>query len=123
MTENKKNIYDILIIAVLITLVIIRLFLRKNDCSWINAINFGGIIIAYASLYFEIFSACKKLEKINYYTGISVFILIVLVVIEVLVAFNIIKISSLGNDVITLITLLISLPAKFYKKLIAHMLN
>ena len=123
MTGIKRNICDILIIVVLLTLIIIRIVLHDKECSWINAINFAGIIIAYASLFIEIYSENKTLEKINFFVGISVLILIALAVVEVFVILNMIKISTLGNDLITLITLLISLPVKFQKKIIVSILS
>ena len=123
MTGIKRNICDILIIVVLLTLIIIRIVLHDKECSWINAINFAGIIIAYASLFIEIYSENKTLEKRKFFVGISVLLLIALAVVEVFVILNMIKISTLGNDLITLITLLISLPVKFQKKIIVSILS
>lgn len=123
MQKSKKLIRDIVVAAVLITLIFARVILSEENCLWINAINFAGIIMACVSLYVDIFNECRKLEKINLFTGVCVCILAILVVVEVLVFLNIIKFSTRWNDVITLLVLLISLPSKLYTKVFAKILK
>ena len=120
--KNKSNIYNIVTVAILITIIIVRLFLTDID-NWINAINFAGIIIACFSLYCDTFQECKNYKKINMFTGISILVFCVFVIIEVLIVIEIISVSNLGNDVITLCTLLLSLPANLYKKILAELLK
>lgn len=121
--ENKIVIRDIFCVGAIIALIVIRFTVSENNCLWINAINFSGIIIACLSLYFYIFNECKGLRKINLFTGVSICILVVLVIVEILVILNLIKFSNLWNDIITLVVLLISLPGVLYKRIFIKILK
>ena len=123
MQESKKNIKDIFVALILLTLIIVRVFVAGESCLWINAINFAGVIMACITLYIDTYNECKKLEKINLFTGICVCIFGVLIIMEVLVILNIIRFSTLVNDVITLLALLISLPSKLYTKVFLNILK
>ena len=123
MNENKIVIKDIFCVGAIITLIAVRFLVSEDNCLWINAINFSGIIMACLSLYFYIFKECKELKKINLFTGVSVCILAVLVIVEILVILNLIKFSNLWNDVITLVVLLISLPEVLYKRIFIKILK
>ena len=123
MKKGNKIIKDIVVFAVVFTLMIVRIFTPHENCLWINAINFAGVIIACIALYIDVFNECKGVEKINLFTGISVCILVVLVIIEVLVVINIIEFSVLWNDLITLFILLISLPTKLYTRIFSNLLK
>ena len=121
--KNKNNIYNIITIVVLITLIIVRLFVSTDITNWINAINFAGIITACFSLYFDTFNECRSYKKINIFSGISILLFCVLAIVEVLILIDIIRISILWNDIITLCVLLISLPTKLHKKILAKLLK
>ena len=123
MQESKKIVRDIIIAVSLLTLILARIFVSEENCLWINAINFAGIIMAFISLYVDVFNACKKMPKINFFTGICACVLVVLIIIEVLVVLNIIRFSTLCNDLISLIVLLISLPSKLYISIFSEILK
>lgn len=123
MQKSKKFIRDIVVGVAVLTLILVRIIVSQEGCLWINAINFAGVIMACISLYTDIFNECKNLRKINLFTGICVCILIVLIIIEILVALNIIKFSVLWNDLITLFVLLISLPSKLYTQIFVEILK
>ena len=120
---NKRIVRDIIVTAALATLIFVRFFVAAENCLWVNAINFAGFIVACTSLYTDVFSECKNMEKVNVLTGVSICLLIVLVIVEILVVLNIIKFSMLWNDIITLSVLLISLPSKLYTKIFVKILK
>ena len=119
---NKSNIYNILKIVILFTLIVVRLF-SSNINNLINAINFASIIVACFSLYCDTYYECRQHKKIHMFTGIFIFVFCILTIIEVLIAIGIISVSSMWNDIITLCTLLISLPAKLYKRILTELLK
>lgn len=123
MQKSKKIIRDIVVGVAVLTLIFVRIIVPQENCLWINAINFAGIIMACISLYIDIFNECKNLEKINLFTGICVCIFVVLIILEILVVLNIIKFSTLWNDLITLFVLLISLPSRLYTQIFAKILK
>ena len=120
MEKAKKNISDISITIVLFLLIIIRICQPEKNHEWINSINFAGLIIACLTLYFDIFQESHKLKKISLFVGIFICILSVLIISEVLLVLDIIKLSPVANDTITLITLLISLPSQLHKRIISN---
>ena len=106
----------------IVMVIIVRLFLTDIN-NLINAIDFAGIIIACFALYWETLQECRNYKKINMFTGISILFFCVFIIIEVLIVIEIISVSSLWNDVITLCTLLVTLPSKLYKKILAELLK
>lgn len=120
--KSKSNIYNIGIIVILTTLIFVRFF-STDATNWINAVNFGGVITAFLSLYFNIFDECKEYKKIDMLTGISVIIFCALIIVEILIVLEIISVSTMWNDVITLLALLVSLPSKLYKRILAKLLK
>ena len=120
--KNKSNIYNIGIIVMLVTLIFVR-FSSEDETNWINAVNFGGVIAALIALYFSTFDECKDCKKIDMFTGISVVIFCALVILEILIAIEKINVSTMWNDVITLFALLVSLPSKLYRKILAKLLK
>lgn len=118
MNTAKKNIINVAVIFILFSSIIVRLFLSDDNNTWINVINFIGIIMAWLNLHFDIYNEYHGYKKFNFFTGISAIVVIIMSVIAVLIFFNIILVTSKFDDIITLLTLLISLPSEFYKKLI-----
>ena len=110
----KTHISSIAIIVSLMTLCVVRFFI--NDLSqtsiWVSFINYAGIPIATYGVYSRIHSYCSNIVK-----GVFVIIFCIMAIIGALVLANIIIPSTKANDIILLVTLLISLPADFYCKL------
>lgn len=119
--KQKSNIYGLFTFATLFTLIFARFFCTNTN--WVDAVNFAGLITACISLYFDTYEICKDYRKVNMFTGISVSVLAIFMVLEVLIIIKILSISDLWNDVITLSALLVSLPANLYKKILAELLK
>lgn len=114
---------NVAIVFVLLVLVCIRFFISDENCNWISAINFSGILMAWANIHIDLYTELNNCEKIHFFTGISYSIIAILVVITILVLFGIISFSIRTNDIITLITLLISLPCELHKKILGRFIK
>ncbi len=79
--------------------------------------------MAWCNIHIDVYTTLKSSEKIHFFTGISYFIIAILVVVTVLVLLEIITFSVRTNDIITLITLLISLPCELHEKAIGHLIK
>ena len=110
----KQNIQQISLISVLVALLVCRLFTNVINYSAIQTINFAGLVLAIISLYLELHRKYKNKRKFITFTGMFFIIFGFLVVFNVLLAFSIFVLSDKANDCIMLITLLLTLPIKFY---------
>lgn len=119
-TKLNTNICSCAIVLILIALICVRLVTPNEENTWINIINYIGFLIAFFSLFFNSCTEYRKCRKVRVLAGTFVLILIPLVIVGVLIFTNIIVPDSRINDVIMLVTLLISLPAQFHIKLIGH---
>lgn len=119
----KYNLYRLIIVAILLALIIVRLFLPEGSYAWINVINYIGLLISIVSLFF---CMCDKYgQEKKFYPIVSIFVifLLILICIGVLILTNIIVPSAKANDFIMLLTLLISLPSQLYVDLMGAYLK
>lgn len=110
----KQNLLYICLIAAIITLLFCRLFTNAVNQAAIQTINFLGLIMSLVTLYIELYAQYKNKPKFVSFTGLFVVLTFILIVILVLVMFSIIVFNDKWNDIITFLTLLITLPARFY---------
>lgn len=123
MTTLKHSFSLFAIVIALSALIVVRLILPAGSYSWINTINFTGLIIAIGSLFFDM---CNKyMQNKNFYSIVGWFVIffVILVIIDVLILTNILNPSSKANDSIMLLTLLISLPSQLYVDLVGQLLK
>ena len=95
-------------------LLISRFFLDSEHSKWIQFISFMGVVISLADLYGNVYKENHKKDKFKIITGLAVIIAIILMVIAVGMILNFIVFESKGNDVLTILALLISLPNDLY---------
>lgn len=123
MNKAKKNTINIVVLFILLVLIVVRVFISDKNCNWISAINFSGVLMAWCNIHFDVYSEFNSYEKIHFFTGVSCTVIVVLAIITVLVLLEIIDFSIKTNDIITLITLLISLPCELHKKIIGSIIK
>lgn len=121
MERTKQKIMEIVEIVLLLTLIGVRLVIESDDNTWISLLNYIGLLIAYVSLYLDISADCAKNKKFNAVTGWFVVLLGVLVFIGALILSEIIVLNTKMNDIILLVTLLVSLPTRLYKSIIVEL--
>lgn len=118
--KTKSQLMEIAEIALLVTLIVIRVLISSDENTWISLLNYLGLIIAVVSLYLEIHEEYSSYRKLDLVTGVFAVLLIILVVLAGLILTEIIVLNTKCNDIILLLTLLVALPARFYKRLIAR---
>ena len=123
MTTLKHSFSLFAIVIALSTLIVVRLILPAGSYSWINTINFTGLIIAIGSLFFDMCNKYMQNKNFCSIVGWFVIFFVMLVVIDVLILTNIFNPSSKANDSIMLLTLLISLPSQLYVDLVGQLLK
>lgn len=123
MTKIKQNFFLLAITVSLLALIIARLILPEGSYSWINTINYAGLVIAIVSLFFSMCNEYRQKKRFYSIAGFSMLFIFVLIFIGVLILTNIIVPNSKVNDLIMLLTLLISLPSRLYVELMGHYLK
>ena len=125
MTKVKHNFSLLAIAVILFALIVVRLILPEGSYSWINAVNYAGLVIAIISLFFSISMCNEYRQRKRFYpiAGLFVILIIVLIFIGILILTNIIVPNAKANDSIMLLTLLISLPSQLYVDLMGEYLK
>ena len=121
MVKLERNTRTVAIITVLIVLIIVRLLTTDTGgTKWIELINIAGLLIAIFALLNVVYLEFKEYEKTPLVIGTIFFMLIIVCIIGTLIFTRTITPSQRANDIIMLITLLVSLPSHFYVRLIKH---
>lgn len=97
--------------------------MRNDNTIWISVINYIGLAIATFGTYSTIVPYYDGTRQKNMITGCFFLMLAIIVGIGVFVFTGIIIPNSKFNDLVLLITLIISLPVKFYKEIIDYVLK
>ena len=105
MPKNSKNVS---IIVILIVLLAVRFFSREENVTWISFLNFLSVPIAIWGLITEF------PQKAFVLRGVFFVIFLISVALSALVATQVIVICPKANDLLLILTLLITLPAKYY---------
>ena len=121
--RTKEKILEVVEIAILLTLIVVRFFISSDENVWINVLNYFGLILAFSSLYLEIRTDCSAYKKFDFVTGIFVIGFVVLSMFAGLILTEIITLNTKASDIIMLVTLLITLPMRLYKSIIAEALK
>ena len=122
MTEDKK-IWEWCVCICLLLLLVGRLFLNDEWIEWIQFIGLAGVIIALVDLYRALYRNNYKKDKFKIIRGMAIVIGTILVIGIVVIALGHILLGSKGNDILTILALLISLPNELYCSWINSYLN
>ena len=107
----KQKMAKFAVLAFLAAMLLIRLWVPDNQSAWIEIINYLGVCVAGADLYLKCYTTADKFKII---TGIAVVILVALVSGAALILTNNWQLDSRGNDILTIIALILSLPSDLY---------
>lgn len=123
-TEQKDCVLQTAVAIALIILIIIRIVLNDKECgNWISVLNLLGLVFAISALHDEFKQTFGRSEKFDLITGIYFCIIAGLCIVLILVWLNLISLNALWSDIVLLVTLLVSLPVRFYKKLVGLWIN
>lgn len=116
---KKTKMIELMTIVVLMTLIVTRICLEilsdgtQSTEHWISVVNYMGIPIAVYSLYMQVAGNCNAFTK-----GLGAIVCCLLIIPGVLIFTQVLTLNSLWNDLILLVTLLISLPTRLYCSLL-----
>ena len=117
--NTKNNLSYICLSVFLITFFIVRIATNNINTGIIQTVNFSGLTLALVSLYMDLHNENKGSKKFTFFTGVFVFVLVILVIVATLIFFSVISFSTKTDDCITILTLIITLPSKFYVQVIS----
>jgi hypothetical protein len=106
---------DWILLVFLLFLTMCRAMLPEDQSNWISAVNFSGILLAAMDLYIIVYRKYgNKYDKFNIIVGVAMVVGAILIVVQGLVILNIIKFGRRADDIISLLTIAMSLPNNLY---------
>lgn len=111
---RDKRIGKWCVFIILLLLLIGRLFILEEQSRWIQGIGFCGVIIALMDLYSTAYRQVGKEDKFKVIRGWAIVIATLLMIISGCMIMNMIELKSRGNDILSILALLISLPNEIY---------
>lgn len=120
--KNNGLTSSFIVAFVLFLLIIFRL-LFKIDNYWIQVINLIGLLLAMFDVFVNVKRIYQKRKKFNLFTGFYFTIILTIIVLIVSVIFHYFNINEKWSDLITLITIFISLPEPLHIKMIGKILK
>lgn len=111
---EKRIMGKFVIFLVLLLLLLARFLMDEEHSEWIQLIGFAGVVVALVDLYGNVYSQFEDKDKFNVITGFAIIILFVIAVVIVGMILDFIVLDNRGNDCLTILALLISLPADLY---------
>jgi len=111
---KDKKLYKWAVFIFLIAVLLIRVILKDEQSKGIQIISLLGVIIALADVYGSLYVKNYKKDKFRIISGLAIIIAFVLMCVLAGMFWNLIDIGSKGNDILTILALLISLPSDLY---------
>lgn len=121
--KTKELIWSCLEFFVITVLIIIRICIGPETQWWINVVNYCGLLVAHWALFIRLRSVFRGKKQANYIIGFFVVLLGGVLLFGVLFFTGIIPFSTKANDIILLLTLLISLPMQLYEHIFVSILK
>lgn len=119
----KRKIFNLIVIVLLCSCIVARIIVDNNNTKWIKGITILGFFISVFTLYFELYRQNKNNKRFAHFTGWFIIICIILLFLSVLIALRVIPTTNKFDDIIMIITLLISLPSVFYQQVLTNYFN
>lgn len=111
---KDKKLYKWAVFIFLIAVLLIRVILKDEQSKGIQIISLLGVVIALADVYGSLYVKNYKKDKFRIISGLAIIIAFVLMCVLAGMFWNLIDIGSKGNDILTILALLISLPSDLY---------
>ena len=119
----KQKIFNLIVIVLLLSCAFARLIVDNNNTKWIKGITILGFFISVFTLYFELYRQNKNNKRFAHFTGWFIIICIILLFLSVLISLRIIPTTNRFDDIVMIVTLLISLPSVFYQQELTNHFN
>ena len=111
---KDKKLYKWAVFIFLIAVLLIRVILKDEQSKGIQIISLLGVIIALADVYGNLYVKNHKKDRFRIISGLAIIIALVLMCMLAGMFWNLIDIGSKGNDILTILALLTSLPSDLY---------
>jgi len=111
---KNRTLYKWAVFIFLLAVLIIRIIINDKQSKAIQIISLIGVVIALEDLYGDLYDINYKKDKFRIITGLAVIVTIFLMGILAAMFWNFIILDSKGNDILTILALLISLPSDLY---------
>lgn len=111
----KQRIYNLIVIVLLCSCIVARIIVDNNNTKWLKGITILGFFISVFTLYVELFQQNKNKKRFAFFSGCFVIINVIFLFLSVLIALSVIPTTNKFDDIIMIVTLLISLPSKFFQ--------
>lgn len=120
---RDKKIGKWCVFVLLVLLLIGRCILEDDDSKWIQFIGFMGVVISLGDLYGKAHDKYNEKDKFRVIKGIAIIVVVILMMIGAGMILNVINLANRGNDLLTILALLISLPNDLYCDWIGSYIN
>lgn len=111
---KDKRIGKWCVFVVLFILLLGRIVVSDEQSKWIQGVGFIGVVVALVDLYANAYKQNSQKDKFKVISGLAIIIATILMFIAAGMIMNIIVLQSKGNDILTILSLLISLPSELY---------
>lgn len=121
--KTKGLIWSFLEFFVIIVLLVVRICVGSEMQWWINIVNYSGLLVALWALFIRLRSIFDGKKQAVFITGLFVAFLCIALLVGILLFTETIPFSTKTNDIILLLTLLISLPMQLYEHFFVRILK
>lgn len=121
--KTKDLIWSFLEFVVILALIVVRICIGSETQGWINIVNYSGLLVALWALFIRLRSIFSGKKQADFITGLFVIMLCIAFLLGVLFFTETIPFSTKTNDIILLLTLLISLPMQLYEHFFVSILK
>ena len=119
----KNTLWEFLEFFAILILLLIRVFVKTDNLEWINKVNYIGLFTALLALFLRLLGVFNGNKQVNFIIGSFVVILLISVFFGVMFFSGIIAFSAKTNNIILLLTLLVSLPMQLYEDFLVRILK
>ena len=121
--KTKGLIWPFLEFFVIIVLLVVRICVGSEMQWWINIVNYSGLLVALWALFIRLRSIFDGKKQAVFITGLFMAFLCIALLVGILLFTETIPFSTKTNDIILLLTLLISLPMQLYEHFFVRILK
>ena len=121
--KTKGLIWSFLESFVIIVFLVVRICVGSEMQWWINIVNYSGLLVALWALFIRLRSIFDGKKQAVFITGLFVAFLCIALIVGILLFTETIPFSTKTNDIILLLTLLISLPMQLYEHFFVRILK
>ena len=118
---KKIKLQELIFGAIIILLIVLRIFIELPE--FLFCVNCISVMLAMGGICFNIVASTDANEKRNFFVGLSVIIMIVVIVLVGWICAMEITVSNRINDILTLLALLLTMSPTVFEKVLRKIFN